>query len=458
METALASPARSRRRTPVVALLLAATSGACDGDHEAATGREEPAPAVVGDDEPAPRSDEDDGESTHDGSRRARGATYGTRSSQPAPPPPKKPEPPPDLFDPDTLPHFELGFDAQALAVLSSVAPEDKETWVHASFKMGSITFADVGVRRKGSSTFRALPQKASFKVKLNKYVKGQKVYGLTDLTLNNQVSSGNFLSERLAYHVFRSLGLPAPRANSARVSINGEDYGLYLNVETPDSKFLERVFGAKASTLYEAMPRSVWLPGGESGFEIDVEDPNAPAGATPDLTALFLSVAAAKDATLLADVSAHLDTKSWLRFSAAEAMVSHWDGYAYSHGSSKNYFLAGDTDGKFSLVPWSTDLTFPVEQTRVDAAAPTNATLLARCKQAPTCWSAYQAEASAVVTEFEKLALLPLAKKWHAQIDDLVQADPKRETSLSWYQERTRGLYEYLQTRPAVVRAQLGI
>src|SRR5687767_4580346 len=89
----------------------------------------------------------------------------GARAPQPpdapAPAPPPKPgapptkPPPPDLFDPDTIPHFELGFDAAAMAVLTSTAPADKEAWVHASFKMGSIQFDDVGVRRKGSSTFR---------------------------------------------------------------------------------------------------------------------------------------------------------------------------------------------------------------------------------------------------------------------------------------------------------------
>ena len=372
-------------------------------------------------------------------------------------PPPQK-APPPDLYDPDTLPHFELGFDAAAMAVLTSVAEADKETWVHASFKMGAIEFADVGVRRKGSSTFRALPAKSSFKVKLNKYVRGQKVWGLTDLTLNNQVSSGNFLSERIAFHVFRSLGLPAPRSNSARVTINGEDYGLYLNVETPDSKFLERVFGAKAKTLYEAQPKSQWWPGSEGGFEIDVEDPTVPAGTKPDLTALFSAVAAAKDETLIGDVAARLDTTEWLRFSAAEALVSHWDGYGFSEGSSKNYFLAGDTDGRFSLVPWSTDLTFPLEQTRVDASMPTNATLLSRCKSSATCWASYKDEAKKVVAEFEKLDLVPLAKVWHKQIDALVKADPKRETSLLWYEQRTNGLYEFIGARAGIVRAQLGL
>jgi hypothetical protein len=448
---------RLMSRVSILAFTITAIA-ACGDSHDGETAAASPSdvthPAPSGETTPAASEDP---RATDGRSERAWFPALGLKDDAPSKPTPTPGAPEPDLYDPDEIPHFELGFDAQAMAVLSSVAPEDKETWVHASFKVGSIKFADVGVRRKGSSTFRALPQKASFKIKLNKYVKGQKVYGLTDLTLNNQVSSGNFISERVAYHVFRSLGLPAPRANSARVSINGEDYGLYLNVETPDEKFLDRVLGAKANTLYEANPQSTWSPGAEWNFEADVEDPTAPAGTKPDLTALFQAVAAANDATLVADISPRLHTTEWLRFSASEAMVSHWDGYAYSAGSSKNYFLAGDTDGKFALVPWSTDLTFPLEQ-RVDASVPNSMTLLARCKLSTTCWSAYKTEAKWLVDEFEKLDLEPLAKKWHNQIDALVKADPKRETSLLWYQQRTDGLYEFIRTRPAIVRGQLGI
>jgi hypothetical protein len=143
--------------------------------------------------------------------------------------------PPPDLYDPDTIPKFELTFDAAAMAVLTSTNVADNETWVHAHFKHGAITFPDVGVRRKGSQTFRSLPQKAALKVKFNKWVKGQKLYGLKEITLNSMVSDPTCLSERLTYHVFRALGLPAPKANTAELTINGEPYGIYANIETPD-------------------------------------------------------------------------------------------------------------------------------------------------------------------------------------------------------------------------------
>ncbi|MDB4938441.1 MAG: hypothetical protein JWP87_5413 [Labilithrix sp.] len=369
------------------------------------------------------------------------------------------PEAPPDLYDPDTIPAFELTFDAAAMAILTSLNPTDQQTWVHGSFKMGAITFADIGVRRKGASTFRALPKKASLKLKLNKWVKGQKLYGLTDLTLNNMVSDATCLAERLTYHVFRSLGLPAQRANTAHVTINGENYGLYANIETPEEKFLARVFGTKAKTLYEVNSGSDWLPGGQRGFQIDVADPTAPPGTRPDVDLLFGAVQAATNDNLLSDLAPHLHTTRWLRFAAAEAVTGHRDGYAYSLYGSHNYFMAGDADGKFSLIPWSTDLTLVEDSAAaLSAASPLPNTVLGRCALGASCWNAYKAEVSSVLDVYATLDLVNLATKWHAQIDALATADPKREATVGRYVQKTGLLYGWLAARPGVLRAQLGL
>ena len=261
-----------------------------------------------------------------------------------------------DIFDPAIVPTIELTLDAAALAILSNPSPleADQKKWAHGTFKCGATTIMDVGVRRKGSSTFRALPQKAAFKIRFDKYVPGQRFLGLSDLTLNNSMSDPTFIAERLAYHVFRSAGLPAQKANSAQVVINGDPYGLYANVETPNLDFLKRVFPANYKTSYEVNYGSDWMPGEEGGFEENVGD-----GTKADVTALFQAVQAANDATLLADVGMRLDTTEWLRFSATEAATGHYDGYAFGIWGSHNYFMSGDVNGAFSLSPWSTDLTF---------------------------------------------------------------------------------------------------
>ena len=363
-----------------------------------------------------------------------------------------------DLYDPTIVPKLELTFDAAAMAVLSSTLEADQKKWVHGTFTYGAIVIPDVGVRRKGSSTFRALPQKAAFKIRFDKYVAGQTLQGLTDLTLNNSVSDPTFLAERLTYHVFRSTGLPAQKCNSAEVTINGDPYGLYVNVETPNAQLISRLFGANAKTLYEVNYGSQWMPGSEDGFEEDVGD-----GTKADVTALFGAVQAANDATLLADVAARLDTTEWLHFSAAEATVGHYDGYGFGIWGSHNYFMAGNQGGAFSLIPWSTDLTLSDREGVVDANAPKNTAggqsiLLVRCKQTASCWNAYKDAVKDVLATYEGLDLVTLAQTWHAQVHPYVLADPKREATLGYYNSETTLLYGWLAARPGVVRAQLGI
>jgi CotH kinase protein len=366
----------------------------------------------------------------------------------------------PDLYDPDTLPQFELTLDAAAIQVLSTVAYADKATWVHGTFTFGTTTFADVGVRLKGQSSYRNLPLKAALLVKFNKWVKGQKLHGVEEITLNNMTGDPTFIVERLAYHTFRSLGLPAVKANTAHLTINGEDYGVYANLETPDEHFLERVFGAKANTLYKVDSGSSWLPGdgGETGFAIEVADPKAPPGTKPDADLLFQAVQAANDATLLADLDARLDTKEWLRYSAAEAVTGHFDGYAFGIWGSHNYFMAGDRNAKFSLSPWSAEAAMSDREGVPDASNPLGATTLARCKLTTTCWDAYKAEVRSVLAVYETLDLVSLAHKWHDQIESLAKADPKKETTLGSHVSETELLYKWLAARPGVVRTQLGL
>ena len=51
-------------------------------------------------------------------------------------------------------------------------------------------------------------------------------------------------MHERMAYWVARQAGgIPASRANHAQLTINGQPYGLYTNVETVKKRILRRWF-----------------------------------------------------------------------------------------------------------------------------------------------------------------------------------------------------------------------
>lgn len=368
--------------------------------------------------------------------------------------------PDPKVYAPDYLPKFQLVVSKDAMAVLMDPSDASKKTWVHAAFTCEGETIADVGLRRKGQSTYRVIPQKAAFKIRFNKWQPGQKWRGYKDLTLNNMVDDATGLRERLGYAFYNLLGLPAPKCNTALVTLNGEAYGPYANLETPDEQFLAAHFGAKTSTLYEVDWGSEWLPGNEAGFILDVGDPKK-----TDLLAFFDAVQAAKDANLLADMAKHLDIEQWLTFCAIEAVIAEHDNYAFAVWGSHNYYLSGGADGRFRLIPWSVDLSFSNEDGGVDASKPLSAdptdgglTLLQRCKTNITCWNQYKAHITSVLGGLQTANLSALAAQWHNQIDVYQANDTKRESSLTSYQQSVPDLYAWLAARPAVVKAQLAL
>jgi hypothetical protein len=439
-----------RPRFVLVLTLLAGVLTACASDSKPAHGSSTPA-------QEAETGSEETGTAASEQARAPR--TTPAKPPGSGDPPDDVDHPWMELYNPEIIPSFELTLDEAAKAILSNADEAAKKTWVHAQFTFGAIHFADVGVRVKGASTLRVLPEKASLKIKFNKWKKGQKLHGLEELTLNNMVSDRTFLAERLAYHVFRAADLPAPKANTARLAINGEDYGIFANIETPDEHFMARAFSGRAKSLYEVNFGGSWMPGDgyETGFEIDVPAPDAPAGTMPDVDALVDAVAAAKDESLLADLAPRLDTKQWLRHSAAEAVTGHADGHAYGLWSSHNYFMAGGVDGRFSLVPWSTDLALSDREGLVDASAPRPSIVLARCK-ASACWESYKTEVRSLLAVYESLDLVTLAKKWHDQIAPFVATDTKRVVTVEEHEGFVATLYQWLAARPGVVRSQLAL
>ena len=65
--------------------------------------------------------------------------------------------------------------------------------------------------------------------------------------------SDFSMMHERIAYWVARQAGVPASRANHALVTVNGQLYGLYANVETVKKHILSRVFGNNTGSLFSA-------------------------------------------------------------------------------------------------------------------------------------------------------------------------------------------------------------
>ncbi|MCP4448066.1 MAG: hypothetical protein GY811_22435 [Myxococcales bacterium] len=291
--------------------------------------------------------------------------------------------------------------------------------YVTGGVRIGDTVLEDVGIRLKGAFSFQGLGGKSSFKIKFNKYVEGQRFVGLEKLTLNNMRQDRSQMHEWLAYQIFRGAEVPAPRSGFARVSVNGENYGLYANVESIDDRFLNDRFAGDEGNLYEAP----W------GADLDVESVDlyeqdeGQDMSRADLAALVLEVQSPGGSVFFGDDSL-LDTEEFLRFVASEAISGHWDGY----WKSNNHFLfheapiAGAEQGLWRFMPWGLDQSFGQE---LDPFA-SRGVLAEKCFSLPTCMAEYTRVGLEVVEAVESLELESSMQPAAELISDYVEEDPR--------------------------------
>ena len=178
--------------------------------------------------------------------------------------------------------------------------------------------------------------------VKFNQFDRKQRFHGLRRIILNGALQDPSFLNETIGYGLFRDAGIPAPRTNYATVRVNGEAYGLYVQIEAVTQDFLKRWYKKSTGNLYEG-PDDVlnWR-------ELD-KDSNQDRDDRTDLRQLAEAIERADDVDPWQTISQHVDMNKFARFLAMESLLGHWDGYT----DVNNYRLySAPTTGKFEFIP----------------------------------------------------------------------------------------------------------
>ena len=89
-------------------------------------------------------------------------------------------------------------------------------------------------------------------KVKINWEGREEKFFGLKKIQLHSQNLDDSQMRERLAYWLFREMGVPAPRSIHARLLINGEYVGLFALTEQIDGRFTRYNYDDGKGNLYK--------------------------------------------------------------------------------------------------------------------------------------------------------------------------------------------------------------
>jgi hypothetical protein len=322
------------------------------------------------------------------------------------------------------------------------------------------VIIRDAGIRQKGSHTRKF--QKMSLKIKFDAFVQNQEFLGLKRLTLNAMVQDRSQLREVTAYKLFREAGIPAPRTGYARVKIDGAYQGLYANIESIDETMLGRWF-ASTKHLYSG-PRPCDLIPGNDCYTTSIGD----AERTDLFEASRLHLLSGKEWWNQFKKRAHFDQV--IKFMATEIYLGHWDGY--TNYMRNNHYVHFDKDGKFTLLPWGTDQTFPASskrQTTWDGSQPIHlsdatefSSIFVRCLDYKPCherllYFGYKVSALAEridLAGYKDLVAAKISQPKYAK-NDVAPVDAKTEAvSQNWVNDYIRisrkGLLNYLSLHPA--------
>lgn len=216
-----------------------------------------------------------------------------------------------------------------------------------------STTFADIGVRIKGQATRTNLNGKTPLKLKFDAFVAGQKFMGLTRMTLNSMVQDPSFVHEDSVYRLYRAMGVIAPRTTYSWVTLNGVDFGLYMNVESVDSQMLKRWLAP--AHLYSSNCYLADITPSQSGcYDTNYGDTNR-----SDLNAA-IATSSLDGADWWRDINKVADMTAVINLMATDLYTSNWDGY--TDVVQNNYYMVFDTTGKFSIIPWGQDGGLPMD------------------------------------------------------------------------------------------------
>lgn len=122
-----------------------------------------------------------------------------------------------------------------------------------------------MAIRGKGNTSLTQVEQygnsRYSFKVEFDHYDNALSYYGLDKLSLNNLIQDNTMLKDYLCYQLMGSFGVDAPLCCFVYITVNDEDWGLYLAVEGVEESFLQRNYGSGYGELYK--PDSQSMGGG---------------------------------------------------------------------------------------------------------------------------------------------------------------------------------------------------
>lgn len=277
---------------------------------------------------------------------------------------------------------------------------EDEE-YTSCAVIIDNEAYKNVGIRAKGNTSLSSVSaygnDRYSFKIEFDHYDSGKTYYGLDKLSLNNIIQDNTYMKDYLVYQMMGYFGVDSPLCSYVYITVNGEDFGLYLAVEGVEESFLSRNYGSDYGELYK--PDTTQTQGGGDGEMPDMRNASEPpdgtevpdrredengiqGGSSSEDVSLIYSdddydsysnifdnaktnisdddrdrfIESLKKLNENENIEDVVDVDEVIRYFVVHNFVCNFDSYTGS--MIHNYYLY-EEDGKMSMIPWDYNLAF---------------------------------------------------------------------------------------------------
>lgn len=130
------------------------------------------------------------------------------------------------------------------------------EEYISCNVTIDGETLYNVGIRPKGNTSLSSVASmdsdRYSFKIEFDHYDGSINYDGLDKIALNNIIQDNTYMKDYLSYKMMREMGVAASLCSYVYISVNGEEWGLYIGVEAVEESFAQRNYGNDYGEIYK--------------------------------------------------------------------------------------------------------------------------------------------------------------------------------------------------------------
>lgn len=379
------------------------------------------------------------------------------------------------------------------------------EAYIACDVTVNGAKFSTIGIRPKGNSSLSMVAgsdsDRFSFKLQFDEYVGGQTCFGLDKFVLNNMQGDYTYMKEYISYYLMEYMGVDSPLFNFAHVTVNGEEWGLYLAIENYEESFVERNYNTLEGNLYsvkmvnerfsadertlsdDGRQNERFMPpdkmsgfgGRGGGGNLVYTDNNSASYSTIFENAIFNTskendfqrvITALEKLSKGEELETYFNVDQILRYFAVHTTVVNTD--SYISNMQQNYYLY-EVNGKVTILPWdynlafggfqaddaSTVINFPID-TPVSGVTLEERPLLAKLLEVPEYKEKYHSYLKEVADYLNSQEFDMQIKALDEKIKDYVKNDATAFCTFEQYEKAIETLTQLCKLRAESILGQL--